>query len=324
MSTSYSPKDFNRDFRSWVRGVTGAPISALKQHTNRSRSGSYRLTQGGTLMPLPTLQKFIDACAPEHLEASDRAAWLRRATVEWGEKWTAADESRRQPRDFDALAHAGGAAQPEAGERLSARDALSTLERVISDDQVRAIAAQYVYVAAAKTPVGYHEKIPIGVYVDLHTASCDPDLREVLARYLASRIRPRLDARERSDIALATPREGNVLVGSRVAQILGVPFLMVRTKRAPRFGYPIEGTFVSSMEAVIVDDLVMGSLVARTAGLLRRHTGLNVARCFSIFERVDAEPRQFLEEVAIELDSAWKIDDQVLLELRASLPKGEP
>jgi orotate phosphoribosyltransferase len=314
VTTDQSPAQFNLDFRAWVRSVTGKPLSAL---TPRSRSAAYRLTQGDALMPLATLLEFVEACVPAGLAAEGKQQWLQRAQHDWTERWTATNDYRRHSR-VDPSAHEAAGGLPEAGARLPVQDALPALEHVVTDEELRSIAAQHVYVAATKTPVGYHEKHPIGVYVDLHTASCDPGLRDQLAAYLASRVQPRVDASVRGNLALATPREGSVLVGSKVAELLGVPFLMVRTKRAPRFGYPIEGTFRSGMEAVIIDDLVMGSLVARTARLLRQY-GLNVSTCFSIFERVDAEPRTYLEEAGIELDCAWQIDDKVLLSLRDSL-----
>jgi orotate phosphoribosyltransferase len=199
---------------------------------------------------------------------------------------------------------------------LDATHALPVLAQ-ITEESIRTIAAAHVYIAKEKTPVGYHEKLPVGVYVDLHSAACNPDHRERLATFLAQRVTSTLHD-SAGPLVIATPREGNVLVGSRVADLCGLPFLMVRTKKAPRFGFPVEGSgYRSGSEAVIVDDLVMGSLTSRTAKLLRKH-GLRVQRCFSIFERVDADPRSFLTAERVELDAAFAIDDELLSSLRAS------
>jgi orotate phosphoribosyltransferase len=115
---------------------------------------------------------------------------------------------------------------------------------------------------------------------------------------------------------IATPREGNLLVGAETARILQAEFLMIRTGVAPRFGYPIEGTFTPGTDAIIVDDLCMeGVFLQRCVRNLRRY-GVNVSHCFCLFERLDGDSREVLESMAVELHSKYQIDDDILRRLR--------
>jgi orotate phosphoribosyltransferase len=335
-TTAVHGAEFNQQLRKWVEHWAGVTIGNLKIPVGRTVI--YERTKGDKVMEAGMLKDVIKGVSTKlALDEPDTEAWVR----EWTEKWihsrmlvldgkapapieglggaseipVATDSpSALSPTVSEALeftaAGAGNVAQ-----QLEIADTLSILDS-IGNIQIREIAASHIFIAREKTPVGYHEEVPIGVYLDLHTASCVPSNREILAQFLADRVGAKLTPAQQGRTVIATPREGNLLVGSQVAELLGLPFLMVRTKRAPRFGYPIEGRFVQGMQAIIVDDLVMGSLISRTAKLLRRQ-GLNVSHCFSIFARADADPRAYLDEDKVELDSAWRIDDELLAELAA-------
>jgi orotate phosphoribosyltransferase len=329
--------EFNRLLRDWVKHWAGVPIGNLVKPV--SRSVIYERTKGDQVMEAGMLKDIVKGVAAElALDEPDTEAWIRQETDNWvrsrmevlrGRRPTpieylasgsstskiATDSPSALPASASEALGFSAAEAPNVATHLPFADTLAVLDGV-GDPLIREIAASNIFIAREKTPVGYHEVVPIGVYLDLHTASCVPDHRETLARFLADRVCAGLGTTRPARTVIATPREGNLLVGSRVAELLGVPFLMVRTKRAPRFGYPIEGRFEPGMQAIVVDDLVMGSLISRTAKLLRRQ-GLNVTRCFSIFERADADPRTYLDADNVELDSAWRIDDTLLAELAA-------
>lgn len=203
---------------------------------------------------------------------------------------------------------------PPPGHRVEPTAALKILDE-IDEDPVRVIAADYIFIQSHKAGVGYITSQPISVYLDMHSASCAPPKRAVLARSLAAFVREALGSDLKRTL-VATPREGNLLVGSAVAEILGVDFLMIRTGRAPRFGYPIEGTFVPGSAAVLVDDLCMeGEFLALCVRHLRSY-GLNVSDAFCLFERLDGDAREGLTAVAVELHSKYQIDDDELKQLK--------
>lgn len=204
------------------------------------------------------------------------------------------------------------------GSRLDPRAASQVLDEEVDEDQVKSIASQFLFVEHQERGVGYIRKQPICVYLDMHSASCDPVKRETLAASLAGFVKDELgDARTRK--LIATPREGNLLVGSEVARVLQAEFLMIRTGVAPRFGYPIEGTFLPGANAIIVDDLVMeGAFLQRCVRSLRRY-GVNVSHAFCLFERLDGDTREVLDSIAVELHSKYQIDDDILRLLREGM-----
>ncbi|WP_327430750.1 phosphoribosyltransferase [Streptomyces sp. NBC_01236] len=201
------------------------------------------------------------------------------------------------------------------GNQLDPGTARQVLDAEVDEDPVKSIASEFIFVEHEKIGVGYIRKQPICVYLDLHSASCDPFKRGTLATSLATFIKDELgDAGKRSFVA--SPREGNLLVGAEVAQMLQAEYLMIRTVTSPRFGYPIEGTFTPGTNAIIVDDLCMeGAFLKRCVRNLRRY-GVNVSHCFCLFERLDGDSRDVLASIAVELHSKYQIDDEVLRRLR--------
>lgn len=201
------------------------------------------------------------------------------------------------------------------GSRLDPREATTALEEEVDEDPVKVIASDFIFIDHEKKGVGYIKKQPIGVYLDLHSASCDPTKRTALATSLATFIRDELgDVSKRK--LVASPREGNLLVGAEVAQMLQANYLMIRTVTAPRFGYPIEGSFTPGSTAIMVDDLCMeGAYLQRCVRNLRRY-GLNITRCFCLFERLDGDSREALASISVDLHSKYQIDDDMLRLLR--------
>lgn len=201
------------------------------------------------------------------------------------------------------------------GNRLDPGEARRVLEEEVDEDPVKSIASGFIFIEHEKRGVGYIRKQPIGVYLDLHSASCDPFKRTALATSLATLVKDALgDASQRN--LVASPREGNLLVGAEVAQMLQSDYLMIRTVTAPRFGYPIEGSFTPGANAIIVDDLCMeGAFLQRCVRNLRRY-GVNVSHCFCLFERLDGDSREMLDSIAVELHSKYQIDDEILRQLR--------
>jgi orotate phosphoribosyltransferase len=211
------------------------------------------------------------------------------------------------------LARSQGTGAP--GLKLDPDEAAKTLDQ-IGADPVRTVASQHIYIESEKRKVGYINRQEICVYLDLHSASCDPVKRETLSKALAEFVQATL-VTDLSLLSVTSPREGNLLVGSSVAGKLGANFLMIRTGRAPRFGYPIEGSFTPGTTAIIVDDLCMeGTFLKRCVQHLRRY-GINVSHCFCLFERLDGDAREVLESLSVDLHSKYQIEDETLKELKA-------
>lgn len=206
------------------------------------------------------------------------------------------------------------AGQGQPGRKVDALKASKVLSTV-EEDPVRAIAADHIFVAARKEGVGYVQDQLIGVYLDLHSAACRPANRAVLARSLAEFVQEIADPRP-SRFVVATPREGNLLVGSAAAELLGTDFLIIRTNRAPRFGYPIEGVFTPGDTAALIDDLCMEGTFLSSCVAALRHYGLNVDHCICLFERIDGDAREVLESVSVRLSSRFQIDDEQLMLLK--------
>ncbi|SRR6266851_2740179 len=210
----------------------------------------------------------------------------------------------------------------DPGQQLSPKEAAAAFTEIEEKDPVRAIAARYVFVEAEKKLVGYISRQPIAVYLDLHTASCVPKNRAVLAKSLGEFIRQSTEI-GKGNLSVATPREGNLILGASVAEYLDLNYLMIRTGRAPRFGYPVEGTFHAGSRAIIVDDLCMeGSFLTRCVKYLRKY-GLNISDCFCLFERLDGDVREALEAVSVKLHSKYQIDDQELEKLQTAIKLAE-
>lgn len=325
-----SPAALNRDLRAWVKNWTGKGIGQVALGANISNSRAYAATANTNLVPRDLLLGIVRASVPITYDSEERTDWIRKWSREWERRWEQAEaltrgERRRDLQPDPAIQRiAEPPARPNLIVRLDPRSAGPVLES-ITDDTVRAITSEYVFVAQDPLLVGYHDRSLISVYIDLHSASCSPHHRESLAQFLARRVRRKLGGLDPDRTVIATAREGNILVGSRVAELCGVPFLMVRTtSRPPRFGFPVErnlGDEVdpvigNGVEAVIVDDIVMGSLISRVAELLRIHEGVATRNCFSIFERADLGVQDILADADITLDSAFTIDDELVASLR--------
>ncbi|MFE4002208.1 hypothetical protein ACFX43_25855 [Nocardioides sp. YIM B13467] len=321
-----TPAMLNQDFRKWVKHWTGKGIGQVALSANISHSRAYAATAESNLVPRDLLLQIVRAAVPKSKSADDQDAWVRHWTKEWEQRWERIEASSRNEKHplepVEPVDTAGELVDtatespllPDTRHRPVARlprAVAITALGPITDPIVREITAEHVYVAPEPIPVGYHNRSPISVYIDLHSASCLPEHREALSQFLAVRVRRTLADSNPDRAAIATPREGNLLIGSRVAEICGLPFLIVRTKRAPRFGFPVEGTFTEGTEAIIVDDLVMGTLTRYVAEILR-HVGVTTRRCVSIFERTDSVAREQLDSIGVTLDSAYRIDDDLL------------
>lgn len=325
-----SPAALNRDLRVWVKNWTGKGIGQVALGANISNSRAYAATANTKLVPRDLLLGIVRAAVPITYDSEKRTDWIRQWSREWERRWERAEATTRGERpenlqpDPAIQQIADPPARPNQAARLDPRLAMPALDR-ITDGTVRAITSEYVFVAQDPVPVGYSQRRPISVYIDLHSASCSSHYRESLAQFLARRVRRKLGGLDPDRTVIATAREGNILVGGRVAEICGVPFLMVRTTpHPPRFGFPVERPFgdeldtaiSNGVEAVIVDDIVMGSLVSDVAELLRVQEGIATRNCFSIFERADLGVQGRLADADIILDAAFTIDDDLVADLR--------
>ncbi|MFE7224779.1 phosphoribosyltransferase [Nocardioides sp. NPDC057577] len=325
-----SPAALNRDLRIWVKNWTGKGIGQVALGANISNSRAYAATANTNLVPRDLLLAIVRAAVPITYDSEQRTDWIRQWSREWERRWERAEATTRgeRPRDLQpdpAIQQiAEPPARPNRAVRLDPRLAMPALDR-ITDVTVRAITSEYVFVTQDPLLVGYHKRSPITVYIDLHSASCSSHHRESLAQFLARRVRRKLGGLDPDRTVIATAREGNILVGNRVAELCGVPFLMVRTtSRPPRFGYAVERTFGdeidvainNGVEAIIVDDIVMGSLNSKVAKLLRVHEGIATRNCFSIFERADLSVQDRLADADLVLDSAFTIDDDLVADLK--------
>lgn len=331
LDPEYSPATLNRELRTWVKNWTGRGIGQVARDANISNSRAYAVTANSNLVPRDILLAIVRASVPPTYVIEERTRWILRWSSEWERRWEIAEatsrgESLKPPPPEPGLVHSSEPPpQPNTVVKLDPEIVLPVLEERITDRAVRRITSKHVYVARQPLPVGYHKRSPISVYIDLHSASCSPRYREDLAQFLAGRVRRAVGGLDPARTVIATAREGNILVGSRVAELCGVPFLMVRTTdQPPRFGYPIErnvgeeieAVIGTDIEAIIVDDIVMSSLVPNVASLLRIHEGIETTRCFSIFHRADLGSTDKLEDVEIALDSAFPIDSDLVAALR--------
>jgi orotate phosphoribosyltransferase len=205
----------------------------------------------------------------------------------------------------------------EPGRKVEKVAAMEVLGDEIGDEILRRIAADHIFIQCEKTGVGYVDCQPLAVYLDLHSAACKPAHRQVLAHALADFATDRLGA-GLDRVSIASPREGNIIVGSAVADRLGLNFLMIRTGRAPRFGYPIEGVFLPGTSVVLLDDLCMEASFLSVCAQSLRSYGLNISHCVCLFERLDGDAREGLAAVGVQLHAKYQIDDETLKELKQS------
>jgi orotate phosphoribosyltransferase len=206
---------------------------------------------------------------------------------------------------------------PPPGRKVEKRVAMKVLEEEVGDDKLRRIAADHVFIQSEKSGVGYINDQLLAVYLDMHSAACDPANRTVLARSLADFATETLGDRL-NEASIASPHEGNIIMTARAAEMLGLNFLMIRTCRAPRFGYPIEGVFLPGTTVVLMDDLCMEAAFLTLCTRSLRAYGLNISHCVCLFERLDGDAREGLAEVGVELNSKYQIDDSILKELKQS------
>jgi len=163
------------------------------------------------------------------------------------------------------------------------------------------------------TKVGIHDtrtgKVETAFYVDLVTACCEPGLRATLANLVAIKIVETVTNHSYSFDAIAVSARGNVLLASKVADILDKPIIVFGDLAGVTFPERMRGTHISYKRYIMVDGLsASGEETLFIADMIRENGGevrfvfVVLDRCFGAKDRVRRESpfEQPLELVYLE------------------------
>ena len=148
------------------------------------------------------------------------------------------------------------------------------------------------------------------LYIDLHSACTDFGIRHDLANFFWGFIQYLSKKElELQNFTLASPKQGNTILGAAVQDLCHADFLMVRTSpQLPKFGIPIEGEVRVGRPTIIIDDLCMDAhFLLRAVDRIREARG-TVDHVVTLLERNDAIGRQKLAEVGVSLHSKYTVN----------------
>lgn len=148
------------------------------------------------------------------------------------------------------------------------------------------------------------------LYIDLHSASCNPEIRAFLADQLWGYLKYLGESEfTLRNFTIASPSQGNNLICVPLQEISGADLILVRTSpQIPKFGIPIEGEFTKARPVILVDDLCMDAHFLLRAVERIRAAGGHVQHVVTLLERNDAVGRQKLLESGVKLHSKYIVD----------------
>jgi len=152
----------------------------------------------------------------------------------------------------------------------------------------------------AEVPVGIHDtptgKVETAFYVDLVTACCEPGIRAKLANLVAIKIVETVTSHSYPFDAIAVSARGNVLLASKVADILDKPIVVFGDLAGVTFPERMRGAHLSYNRYVLVDGLsASGEETLFIANMIRENGGevrfvfVVLDRCFGAKDRVKRE-----------------------------------
>lgn len=181
------------------------------------------------------------------------------------------------------------------------------------------VLSRYIFISpAGKFDTGIFSKVTSRVFLDLFSAATMQHDCSALAAVLVSHIKKRFGSHDLPFECLAVPKEGNVVLGAECARKLNICFIVVRTGKAIKFGYPIEGIVTTGARALLVDDVLSDGGLIKQCALLLRSNGISVNHSVFLVERADCNANSALKSANLDKSSVSVITDKLLLELARS------
>lgn len=189
-------------------------------------------------------------------------------------------------------------------------------ENTKHDFSVIDVASKFVFLSPKGTfNTGLFSKVTASVFLDLFSACTDLNNRSILAESLSNKVKELENQLSITFDCVAVPKEGNVLLGDRVARMLSLPLVVVRSGKAIRFGYPLEGNMSPGWSVILVDDISSDGRFLKTCITRLRKYGAVVGHCFCVFERTDGNTSELLSDLNVKLHHIRQINDEDLLSL---------
>jgi orotate phosphoribosyltransferase len=177
--------------------------------------------------------------------------------------------------------------------------------------KIKKLFRQYISHIKGGKPIGREGRIRVSYFLDLLSATHDPEVLDVLSHLVASYIQTTCNLTEIDGIA--GPKRGNTLLIKRVAEMLRKPSGFVKSDIL--FGQWIEGSLRSSYRVLLLDDVASdGEMLCQCIDNLRL-SGIFVAATFVLVNRPEGDARSRLKEFDTELNHVFSLDDRALARL---------
>ena len=171
--------------------------------------------------------------------------------------------------------------------------------------RLRRVIMNHLYYSKDRYNAGTFESVNIQFYVDLMEAVLIQNELKILAKNMADFIRKTI----RYDYKIiTTPKLGNPILASKVAQILNKPLLLAKP-RGTRKSYIFDGKFSKGDLAILIDDVSSdGRFLADPIEIIRAN-GIQLKDCIVIVHRKEGSAIERLRNMAVNLHRICELDD---------------
>lgn len=178
--------------------------------------------------------------------------------------------------------------------------------------------------------VGSTERIVSPYFIDIMSASLDPDVADECATILASHLRS-IGGHKAPFDAIVGLKRGSLLIAAMLGKKLHKPVAVYRGKddykHTPSSQSPdllFDGTLASGSRVLIVDDSTTGGRKVLDCVEAVRKKSCKVEKCLVLFEPIGKGARTLLMSNGVELVAVVRMDKPTQIKLGVPRPKEEP
>lgn len=207
------------------------------------------------------------------------------------------------------------------GERVGTAPRNRELREESSDQITAAVSRDHIFPGGVARDDGISkERRFVKYYIDLMEACADREKRSLLASVLATKIQS-LSLNFDRIVGL---KNGNILLAAETAQILGKPFVALKSNLTYKMGPPFEGEIRRGERVVLVDDIASDSTML-VLGIRQLHNErIQILNVVTLIEREEGDAREKLHALAhCYLESVHLVSDahiKALVERSSNFP----
>ncbi|HEY3143555.1 MAG TPA: phosphoribosyltransferase family protein [Acidimicrobiales bacterium] len=160
---------------------------------------------------------------------------------------------------------------------------------------------------------GTFVSVPLEMYVDFLSASCDPRDRQILDRYLTRWI----GLQDLEPTLIAVPKLGNVVLASTVARRLGLPLVVVYQGSHDLRSRTFDGVVQAGERVLVVDDVSADATFHQQVIERLQRENVHVVGVVVLVDRPEGGCARMFEDAGIPFFPVLSLDDAAVRRLHA-------